>query len=81
MSLIGNCLSVKINKFLCSSCELPIASSLQGTQISLLSVCDQSGFLIFAHGKALACVRALNHILIVSFPTEVIKAELGIHRL
>lgn len=50
-------------------------------QISLLAVCDQSGFLIFASGKALAHFFLLNHILIVSFPTEVIKAELGIHRL
>ena len=48
---------------------------------SLLAVCDQSGFLIFASGKALAHFFLLSHILIVSFPTEVIKAELGIHRL
>lgn len=49
--------------------------------ILLLGVSDQSVFLLFASGKALAHFFLVNHILIVSFPTEVNKVDLGIHRL
>lgn len=58
-----------------------IAPSVQCTHIFLLGVCDQSIFLLFASGKALAHFFLVNHILIVSFPTEVNEVDLGIHRL
>lgn len=63
--------------FICSYGST-IAPSVQHTHIFPLGVCDQSVFLLFVSGKALAHFFLVNHILIVSFPTEVSEVDLGI---